>query len=70
MNIIIIGASGFLGSTIYKELSEDSNNLVIGTYNHNQIDIKHVSLDVCNDLEFNQLPYRFLHIQLQPDRYF
>jgi len=55
MNVIIIGASGFLGSTIYKELSEDSNNLVIGTYNHNQIDIKHVDLDVCNELEVTKL---------------
>ena len=55
MNIVVIGASGFLGSTIYKELLlKDSYGIVIGTYSHNQIDNAHVKVDVLDAKELSQ----------------
>ena len=49
MNIVILGSSGYLGSTTYNKLKMDKNLTVIGTRNHlsNRDDL--VALDVLNN---------------------
>ncbi len=55
MRILIIGASGFLGSTIYKDISHDKNHFVIGTYYKNKVDADHIELNVCDKSNVSQL---------------
>ena len=45
MRVLIIGASGFLGRTIYFKL-KDNGNEVLGTYSKNRKDSDYVKLNV------------------------
>ncbi len=45
MKVLILGASGFLGGTIYSKI-KNSDNEVLGTYSKNRKDSAYVKLDV------------------------
>ncbi len=45
MRVLIIGASGFLGSTLYKEFIKAGAD-VTGTFNSNQIDVQHIRMNL------------------------
>ncbi|MBN2879191.1 MAG: sugar nucleotide-binding protein [Clostridia bacterium] len=47
MKVLIIGASGFLGSTLYKKFTQNGA-VVIGTFNSNQIDAKQIKMNLFN----------------------
>jgi len=47
MKVLVIGASGFLGSTLYKIFTQNSA-AVIGTFNSHQIDTKHIKMNLFN----------------------
>lgn len=61
MKYLVIGASGFLGETIYKKL-KDKNQEVVGTYSSNNQKKELVYLDVLNTDKLLEL-----YEQYQPD---
>src|SRR5471030_505990 len=51
MKVLILGASGFLGGTLYRKLKEETNFWVLGTYCESKVHNDLIKLNVTNFIE-------------------
>ncbi|MBC8059976.1 MAG: NAD-dependent epimerase/dehydratase family protein [Clostridiaceae bacterium] len=51
MKVLILGASGFLGGTLYKKMKEETDFWVLGTYFESKKDKELIKLNVTNLIE-------------------